>query len=312
MTAALRARVASTRRFSLPTRSRPAASTPAVLPPLSGRRRLIRSVAVVVLVLCASLLLHFAVVSRLQQSAAQQRSFDRFRADLANGVLPIGPNDADGNALVGGTPVAQLEIPALELSQVVVEGTSSGDLFNGPGHLRNTPLPGQAGTSAIVGRRAAYGGPFGQLRELEAGDAIVVTTGQGEFEYSVIGVRREGDPLPDPVEADGSRLVLATADGAPFIPEGVLRVDAELDGEAVGGAARSSRLDPYERLMAGDTNSLWRLALWLQALIAAAVTSVWAWHRWGRAQAWIVCFPPLMLIGLFTSGELARLLPNLT
>jgi len=42
-----------------------------------------------------------------------------------------------------------------------------------------------------------------------------------------------------------------------------------------------------------------------------SVGAVWAWHRWGHAQAWIVFLPPLLLVGLATSGEVARLLPNL-
>ena len=141
-----------------------------------------------------------------------------------------------------------------------------------------------------------------------------MTTGQGTFDYAVIGVRREGDPLPPPLEPSSSRLELATADGAPFVPNGVVRVDADLVGEAVVGAARvisEAELLPEELAMAGDTSTLWALALWLQALIGGAVVAVWAWHRWGRAQAWIVSLPPLMVIGLATAGEVARVLPNL-
>ena len=33
-----------------------------------------------------------------------------------------------------------------------MEGTSSGTLMSGPGHRRDTPFPGQAGVSVIVGR----------------------------------------------------------------------------------------------------------------------------------------------------------------
>ena len=56
---------------------------------------------------------------------------------------------------------------------------------------------------------------------------------------------------------------------------------------------------------------MWALALWLQAMIALALGAAWAWHRWGRAQAWIVFIPPLVLVGLYVSNEAARLLPNL-
>jgi hypothetical protein len=70
-------------------------------------------------------------------------------------------------------------------------------------------------------------------------------------------------------------------------------------------------LPAEERAMNNDTRTLWALALWLQALIVAAVGAVWAWHRWGRAQAWIVFLPVLLLLGLSAAGEAARLLPNL-
>jgi hypothetical protein len=63
--------------------------------------------------------------------------------------------------------------------------------------------------------------------------------------------------------------------------------------------------------MAADTRTIWVLAFWLQALIALALGAVWAWHRWGHAQAWVVFLPALTLVGLSASGEVARLLPNL-
>jgi hypothetical protein len=143
---------------------------------------------------------------------------------------------------------------------------------------------------------------------------IKVTTGQGVFNYRVLGVRRQGDPAPAALIAGASRLTFVTAAGRAFLPDGVLRVDADIDGKAVVGPARllsASALLPEERLMAGDTHTLWVLALWLQALILLSVAAVWAWHRWGRAQAWVVFLPPLLIVGLAASAEVARLLPNL-
>jgi hypothetical protein len=197
---------------------------------------------------------------------------------------------------------------------VVGEGTTSGVLLNGPGHRRDTSLPGQIGTSIVYGRRAAYGGPFGRIGDLNEGDEIKVTTGQGLFKFRVVDVRRKGDPVPAASAIGASRLTLVTAAGAPFFPNGVVRVDADLDGKAVVGPARligSSGLPAEEKLMAGDSRTLWALALWLQALVVLTLGAVWAWHRWGQAQAWVVFLPPLMLVGLFASTEVARLLPNL-
>lgn len=283
-------------------------------PPLSPRLQLIRATLVLVLALAGTLLLQLVVVSSLQQSAAQGRAFDRFRADLAEGTAAIGPTGPDGKELAAGTPVAYLEIPSIDLHQVVGEGTSASVLFDGPGHRRDTPLPGQIGTSLLFGRRAAFGGPFERIASLDEGDTITVTTGQGTFEYVVIGVRLAGDPAPSaPAEGVG-RLTLVTAGGRAFMPEGVIRVDAELAEGAVVGPARlytAGALPAEDVLMAADTRTLWVLAFWLQALIALAVGAVWAWHRWGRAQAWVVFLPALLLVGLSASGEVARLLPNL-
>ena len=63
---------------------------------------------------------------------------------------------------------------------VVVEGTSSSDLLEGPGHLRDSPLPGQLGESIVMGKSATAGAPFGGIARLRKGDVINVTTGPRE------------------------------------------------------------------------------------------------------------------------------------
>jgi sortase A len=298
----------------VPRRRRPARRATVDVPSLGPRLQLARAALIAVFVISMSLLLEMLVVSGLQQRAAQQRAYDALRSDLANGTAPTGPTDTEGRVLAAGAPVAYLEIPSIGLRQVIVEGTTPSNLFNGPGHRRDTPLPGQAGTSMVLGRRAAFGGPFSRIDDLRDGDLIHITTGQGEFEYRVIGVREEGDLAPPAVEAGKGRLLLATAAGRPFMPAGVLRVDAELDGDAVGGAARlvsTNALPASEQLMGADASTLWALVLWLQALTLLVVAAVWAWHRWGRVKAWVVFLPPLLLVGLNVAGEAARLMPNL-
>ena len=46
-----------------------------------------------------------------------------------------------------GSAVAVLDIPAIHLHQVVVEGTSAADLMNGPGHMPHTAIPGTVGNT---------------------------------------------------------------------------------------------------------------------------------------------------------------------
>ncbi len=284
------------------------------LPPLTPRLQFARAVLVSLLALSSGLLVHVTVVSAIQASATQERLYDDLREQLAIGTAPIGPLDSSGAEVAIGTPVAYLEIPQVGIEHVVVEGTTSAAMLEGPGHRRDTPLPGQIGTSVVFGRRGTYGAPFDGLRELRPGDLITVTTGQGRFEYRVTGLRYDGAPLPPPAAAGECRLLLMTAAGNRFFPSGLLRVDATLDGTAVVGPARlvgTAALPDRERAMGTDTSTLWALVLWLQALIAVAVGFVWAWFRWGRPQAWLVFLPPLCFVALGAAGEAVRLLPNL-
>jgi sortase A len=84
-----------------------------------------------------------------------------------------------------GDAIARLEIPAIGVSEYVVEGTDTGSLRKGPGHYPDTPLPGDRGTSAIAGHRTTYGAPFRNIDDLKRGDRIVVDMPDGRFVYRV-------------------------------------------------------------------------------------------------------------------------------
>ncbi|NNE75000.1 MAG: sortase [Acidimicrobiales bacterium] len=86
----------------------------------------------------------------------------------------------------GGEPLARIEIPAIGIEKIVLEGVHVEDLRQGPGHYSSTPAPGQAGNSSIAGHRTTYGQPFHNLDKLVSGDEIVVETVQGRFTYRVI------------------------------------------------------------------------------------------------------------------------------
>lgn len=290
-------------------RSRSAANVDVA--PLSGALQVVRAVFILIAVVTASLLVELLFVSPLQARAAQQHAFDKFRQQVAAGTAPLAAGDLKDKK---GQPVAFMEIPAIGLKQVIVEGTDAGDLFKGPGHRRDTPLPGQAGTAVVMARRAAFGGPFAHLSQLKARDVVRVTTGAGVFEYRVLGVRRSGDTAPAALRSTAGRIALVTADGAPFLPTGALIVDADLIVPGLGGKGpllTAASLPNGEKLLAVGLTTLWRLVLWLQVLIALVIGVVFAWYRWHRAKTWVVFLPTLMLVGLFTAGETARLLPNL-
>lgn len=272
-----------------------------------------RAALLVLSMVASTLTLHLVAVSSVQHRSAQQQAYSSFRRSVAEGTAPVGPT-SDGRQLRHGTPVAYLEIPAIGVREVVGEGTSAADLMGGPGHRRDSPLPGQAGTSVLLGRPASYGGPFHRLGDLNKGDKITVTTGQGVSRFTVTSLRYGGEPTPPPLRPGQGRLLLVSAAGPAYIPSQVVRVDADLDSPALRAPAPAitgAELPSAEQIMGTDTTSLWRLVFWLQALIAVGVGIAWSWHRWGRPQTWIVFFPLTTLVGLFASAEALRLLPNL-
>jgi LPXTG-site transpeptidase (sortase) family protein len=267
------------------------------------------------LTVLAALLLGFAahltVLGHLEHARAQQTGFAKLRDELALGTAPVGPRDQNGRAVPNGAPVAVLHIPGIGLREVVFQGTTSGVLMSGPGHLRNTPLPGQPGTSTIMGRQWGYGGPFNHLSRLHPGDTVTVTTGQGEQHYKITGLRRGGDPQPAELQPGQGRLTLITATGGYFTPHGVLRVDADLVGQAQPAPASGGSVTAAELPLAGDPSAWLPILLWLQALLLATVAVTWAFRRWGRWQTWIAGVPVLSALVVALSGAATELLPNL-
>lgn len=289
---------------------RPAGETPE----LGGRAQLVRISLVVFAVLLVAFLASISVVGGMQQRSAQQKAFNSFRVELAEGTAPTGPVNVERQMIRPGTAMAYLEVPSIGIQQVVFAGTSSSITMDGPGYRMDTVFPGQVGTSIVMGRRASFGAPFGRLSELKVGDPIRVTTGQGEFEFSVIAVRSEGEPVPAKIAEGKSRIQLVTVEGRPFMPDGIVRVDAELEGTAVAssGAAFSSKTLPgSEKFMGVDSSTVWQLVLWLEALVLVMALFIWGWNRWSRMKTWIVVSPLLVLVGLAVSDQFARLLPNM-
>ncbi len=281
----------------------------------------------IVAVLALSFLIELTVLGNLRHDRDQAQLADLFRTELAQpgppvALAPVGPFDTAGKPLAAGAPVALLEIPRLGLREVVVEGTASGTTMSGPGHRRDTPLPGQAGISVIAGRRATYGGPFGSIDQLRAGDPITVTTGQGKQSFKVLDVRHAGDPVPPALSSGQGELTLVTtalpARASPLLPlslqpTDVLRVDAVLTSAVQPRPAQlsSQAVPPADALMAGDSSALLGAVGWAMLLVAAGVATVWVRFRTGWWQAWVIGLPVLVTLGLMVADEIAALLPNL-
>jgi sortase A len=94
------------------------------------------------------------------------------------------PMAVDRN-LPNGTVLGKLQIPKIGLDWYYVEGVGLGDLKKGPGHFKETPMPGQLGNAAIAGHRTTYGHPFYKLNDLQPGDLVTTITLDGTFVYQV-------------------------------------------------------------------------------------------------------------------------------
>ncbi|MGH2718663.1 MAG: sortase [Actinomycetota bacterium] len=85
-----------------------------------------------------------------------------------------------------GEGITKIVIPAINVNEIVVEGTTDAALDVGAGHYTMTPMPGQVGNVAIAGHRTMNGHPFGDLNKLHPGDQIILQTPFDTYTYSVL------------------------------------------------------------------------------------------------------------------------------
>ena len=271
------------------------------------------SALTVIAIVCVWLVLQLLVLGGLSQLRSQHLLYREFRGQLAAATAPTGALDYNGVAVERGAPVSLLDIPALGVDQVVVQGTTARDLMAGPGHLPSTVLPGQVGTSVVMGRASAYGAPFHDLAALKASDTIVVQNAEAKVTYRVEGVRRAGDPVPSPLSGTQARLTLVSAagDGAlsALRPRDAIFVDAI--AEKGTGAGYLAGASPADAVMARDTSVLPLLSLCL-ALLIALVLGVSAARRHVRTSlVWLVAAPVAIALAWVTTDQVVALLPNL-
>jgi sortase A len=241
--------------------------------------------------------------SGLAHARAQVGLERRFRAELVGASAPI------GGRIAPGAPVAILDIPRIGVDEVMVEGTNSGTLRKGPGHLVGSSLPGQPGNAVIAGRRTLYGGQFRHLGSLRAGDEVVVTTGQGRATYRVTGVSRVGaDDGSVLVDHGDDRLTLFTAD--PWIQASSrLVVIAKLEGEAFAATALRRTLDPEGLGLTGERGAIATVLVWLELLLVVALLAVFALTKWSRITTWVIFAPAIVLLSWIVFENAVRLLP---
>ena len=119
----------------------------------------------------------FALLDARRYQAEQARRFERAlkETNLARAESPA-------IAVSEGSPLGRIEISAVGLTVMVLEGTDEGTLRRAVGHIRGTPLPGQRGNVALAGHRDTF---FRGLRKIRVNDEITLTTLSGSYRYRV-------------------------------------------------------------------------------------------------------------------------------
>ena len=245
-------------------------------------------------------------ISGLQEARVQRTLYSTLRLELGN--LGTGTQIAPIAATTPGAPVAILDIPGIGIDKmVVVEGTSPENLTLGPGHLPNSPLPGEYGVSVIFGRRATFGAPFGRLNELKNGDKITLITGQGRASYTVMA---KGDSRHIVEDPSPNRLLIFTSCSA-LAPTTYCYYDADLTTTPQQDPGDRPALTAAEEPLSGDTSVLVLTMMWGIALVIVSAAGTVAAVRWSPWLAYLAAAPLALAVLWNLYQSLAALLPNL-
>ncbi len=308
-------------------------------------RRLAALAATWILVTLAMPVLVLYGFGPLLEQRAQRSLLSSYRTDISHAAgeadTPFGVA-APTTAPSLGAAVGIMEIGQLRVSQVAVEGVGPEQTRKGPGHVPGTAGLGQPGNAAVVGRRAGFGGPFGSLGSLHVGDAIVVTTTQGQTLYKVSQVRQVLLEAPASASAAASsapggatavvagrlKPVMTTAEL--YAPSNDNRLTAVTSDAALPWATHRAtvvvatmRTQPFVPTPQngrsatadgrhGDGSVGASLVLALLAYVAAAVGSVLLYRRFSFRSAYLLSTPVLVMFALLLGEVVTRLLPAWT
>lgn len=272
--------------------------------PVAARRSGPNPVVVVVvgvLVLAVLLLVFEHWVTTVQEARSQTTLLQQMKKTLSSA--------AEGGAAPRphpGQAVGLLEIPAIGVEKVVVEGTSSRRLQAGPGRAPDSAWPGQPGDTLILGRRSTYGKPFANLEQLKTGDHIVLTTGSGQFTYVV----QDGIARAKP-NSTRATLTLATSSPA-LLSDSTQTVVAKLDGKPLltgrkVEAAKTVAVAP-EVAFVREPGAVIAAAIWAVLLVVVLVLAARLYWR-SPWLAWLLTTPVVVALLFCLFGSLDRLLP---
>ena len=139
------------------------------------------------------------------------------RAAVALEEAQLLPPGGDSSTAIGpvahGAPVGKLEIPRLDLSVIVAEGTDETVLRRAVGRLASSAIPGDGGNLALAGHRDTF---FRPLEDVQAGDEIVFEAVGGRRTTYVVKWTRIVDPTETWVAAPTLDSVLTLVTCYPF------------------------------------------------------------------------------------------------
>jgi sortase A len=143
----------------------------------------IRSIVAYLLVAAGAILLFLGARDFLESRFGQSEVARDFEETPA--PPPVSPSTPIPAPQLGDA-VAKLMIPRLSAELYVVEGDGPAELRRGPGHIRQTVMPGVRGNCVIAGHRDTH---FRILKDIRKGDDIVIQTRTGEYLYRVKNMR---------------------------------------------------------------------------------------------------------------------------
>jgi sortase A len=158
-----------------------------------------------VLLVLGMMLLGYVASEYYGMHREQQRlraEWDRQQVQwTATAQNPTAPQPVDDGLI-------RLDIPKIDLSAIVVDGTTRKQLKNGPGRILSTPLPGEKGNSVISAHRDTF---FRHIYELKAGDEIDVQRNGQSLKFEVTGKKIvDPDDLSVLKQSEEPQLTLIT------------------------------------------------------------------------------------------------------
>ncbi len=118
-------------------------------------------------------------------TVVQRHLTQRFAHESLVAMPPVEPTGRHAPPPTG-TPLADLSIPRIHLSAVVLHGSDADTLRVGAGHIENTAFPGEPGNVAIAGHRDSF---FRPLQHVRVGDDVILDTPRERLRYRVASVR---------------------------------------------------------------------------------------------------------------------------